>query len=161
MEASGFCHLNCLGVRRGLWNDVGGMDEGIRWECDRDLYLKLVEAARSIRHHPAVVAYHRVPDPAKSVNMTTSLSMVDKRVLQNLVMDKALSRSRHPAVQRHARRHKAWALQKLAQEHAARGDWPQAGYYARQALGAAPGLRWAWYTVQASLRGLQRPPRPQ
>jgi glycosyltransferase involved in cell wall biosynthesis len=32
MKATGFCHLNCLTVRRTLYQSIGGMDEGIRWE---------------------------------------------------------------------------------------------------------------------------------
>lgn len=72
MATTGFCHLNCLVVRRALFQSVGGMDEGIRWECDRDLYLKLIEAAGPMLHHPAVVSYHRVPDPKKAANMTTT-----------------------------------------------------------------------------------------
>ncbi|MEK8024414.1 MAG: hypothetical protein RLY78_2311 [Pseudomonadota bacterium] len=154
MAIDGFCHLNALTVRRALWEQIGGMDEGIRWECDREVWLRLVEAARRMRHHPGVMSWHRVPDPTKALNMTTSLSTADKRVLQCLVLDKVLVRARHPAVIAHAREHKAWALKKLAADCAERGDWPLAGWYARQAFGAAPGLKWGLWTLQASLRGL-------
>lgn len=152
IASAGFCHINCLGVRRALYEQVGGMDEGIRWECDRDLFLKLVETAGLILHHPDVVSYHRVPDPTKALNMTTAMGMVDKRLLQCLVMDKALARARHPAILRHARLHKGFALKKIATAFAAQNDWASASFYARQALGAAPGLKWAGYTLQCMLR---------
>ncbi len=154
MATTGFCHLNCLVVRRALFQAVGGMDEGIRWECDRDLYLKLIEAAGAMLHHPAVVSYHRVPDPKKAANMTTTLGMVEKRVLQALVMDRTLARSHDPHIRRHAREHKGYALKKIASELAQAGDWPLASFYARQALGAAPGFKWLAFTLQCMLRGM-------
>ena len=140
MQSSGFCHLNCLTVRRQLFEAVGGMDEGIRWECDRDLFLKLVDVATCMRFHPGVVSYHRVPDPAKAANMTTMLGMLDKRLLQAIVLDRAQIRARHPRIRQHARQHKAYALERMAIEFAGRGDWPAARAYAGQALGARPSL---------------------
>ena len=154
MATSGFCHLNCMLVRRELFNQVGGMDEGIRWECDRDLYLKLIDAANLMIHHPAVVSYHRVPDPNKANNMTTTLGMVEKRLLQTMVLDRALLRSRHPLIRRHARTHKAYALKKIAIEYANAGDWQPACFYAGQALGAAPGLKWLGFTLRCLARRL-------
>lgn len=140
MQTSGFCHLNCLIVRRALFDAVGGMDEGIRWECDRDIFLKLVDAAASMRFHPGVVSYHRVPDPAKAANMTTTLGMLEKRLLQAIVLDRAQIRTRHPLIRQHARQHKAYALERMAIEFSVRGDWPAARAYAGQALGARPSL---------------------
>lgn len=154
MACDGFCHLNCLTVRRALYQEVGGMDEGIRWECDRDIYLKLIEAARCMRHHPAVVSYHRVPDPSKANNMTTAMAMVDKRLLQAIVLDRALIRSKHPLIRDHARRHKAYALERIAQEFAQAGDWSRAGIYAAQALGASPSPGRLGLAAKCLLRGL-------
>ena len=151
-KCSGFCHLNCLIVRRALFEQVGGMDEGIRWECDRDIYLKLIEAGSLKLHHPTVMAYHRVPDPKKANNMTTMLGMVEKRLLQTVVMDRALARSHNRWIRKHAREHKAYALKKIAVEFANAGNWTDASHYAGQALGAAPGLKWFSYTLLCHIR---------
>ena len=161
MATTGFCHVNCLAVRRALFEQVGGMDEGIRWECDRDLFLKLIEASQHMLHHPAVVAYHRVPDPSKAANMTTAMGMIDKRLLQTLVLDRAVARSRDPAIRQHARLHKGFALKKIATEYANQGDWTGARYYAAQALGATPGWKWALYTLQCILRSALAGPVPR
>lgn len=147
MACDGFCHVNCLVVRRALFQQVGGMDEGIRWECDRDLFLKLIEVAGMMLHHPAVVAYHRVPDPAKTSNMTTALGMLEKRLLQTIVLDRALLRTSQPAIAAHAREHKGYALRKMALEFAAQRDWARASIYANQALGVWPGFKWALYCL--------------
>lgn len=140
LQTPGFCHLNCLTVRRALFESVGGMDESIRWECDRDLFLKLIDAAQCIRFHPAVMSYHRVPDPTKAANMTTTLSMLEKRLLQAIVLDRAQIRAQHPTIRRHARQHKAYAIEHMAGEFASRGDWPAARAFAGQALGMRPSL---------------------
>ena len=151
MRCTGFCHLNCLVVRRALFNSVGGMDEGIRWECDRDLFLKLIEASTLMLHHPAVVSYHRVPDPSKANNMTTALGMVEKRLLQSIVLDRALARSSNASIKHHAREHKGYALKKIALEYADTGNWADASFYAAQALGAAPGAKWLLFTLRCLL----------
>ena len=152
MASTGFCHLNCLVVRRALFDEVGGMDEGIRWECDRDLFLKLIDSSQHMLHNPAVVSYHRVPDPSKTTNMTTAMGMIEKRLLQTLVLDRAVLRSRDPAIRQHARQHKGYALKKIASEFAAKGDWIDARYYAGQALGATPGLKWLLFCLQCAVR---------
>lgn len=151
VHTTGFCHLNCLTVRRELFLQVGGMDEGIRWECDHDLILKLLDQAQTMIFHPAVMSYHRVPDPAKANNMTTALGMVEKRLLQSLVFDRAHLRSRHPSIRRLARKNKVYALERMAQELAQSGDWSAARHYAAQALGASPtpGRALLWLRVLA------------
>jgi glycosyltransferase involved in cell wall biosynthesis len=118
----GFCHVNCLIVRRDLWQAVGGMDETIRWECDRDLFLRLIDAAGTMLHHPSFVAAHAVPDPAKSANMTTAMPMLEKRLHQLRVVDKAALFARHPAIRAHGRQHRRYVLQKMAEALAAEGD---------------------------------------
>lgn len=138
MATAGFCHLNCLTVRRELYQQVGGMDEGVRWECDRDLMLKLVDEAQCMVFHPGVMSYHRVPDPTKTTNMTTTLGVLEKRLLQSIVLDRALIRARHPAIRQHARQHKVYAVERIAAEFATRGDWSSALFYAGQAFGARP-----------------------
>jgi glycosyltransferase involved in cell wall biosynthesis len=152
MASTGFCHLNCLTVRKAVFDQVGGMDEGVRWECDRDIFLKLIEQSQRMLHHPKVMSYHRVPDPTKTNNMTTALGMAEKRLLQTIVLDRAVIRSHHPAIVQHARLHKGYALKKIAGEYAQKGDWHRASFYARQAQGATPSLKWWLFTLQCMVR---------
>ena len=46
----------------------------IRWENDRDLYLRLLDSATHMVHHPALTARHHVPDPKLSPSITTGTS---------------------------------------------------------------------------------------
>jgi glycosyltransferase involved in cell wall biosynthesis len=161
IPTQGFCHVNCLIVRRGLWDSIGGMDEGIRWECDRDLYVRLIDhASGPMLHHPAVTARHNIPDPAKTANMTTALPMLHKRLHQLRALDKAALFGRHSEIRAEARVERGYTLKKMSEELAGAGDWPAAAHYARAALGSAPTAGWfaltAWYETR-SLASRLRP----
>ena len=154
LRCTGFCHLNTLIVRRHFYDEVGGMDEGIRWECDRDLFLRLIDRAREIRYSPEVIGRHNVPDAKAQSSMTTSLSDIDRRLYQLRVLDRAILFSEHRAIRDHARHHKAYALKRITEALAAAGRTEEAGFYAREALGAGPNLKWAAYTGWQMLRAL-------
>lgn len=155
VSLDGFCHLNCLVVRRALWETVGGMDEAIRWECDRDLFVRLIDTATGpMLHNPAVVSRHNIPDPTRAVNMTTALSQVAKRLQQLRVVDKAILFARHPEIRAAGRRHRNWTLQKLAEELAGAGKDEAAAHFARGAVmdSMSPGFatKTALYTLRAA-----------
>src|SRR5262249_5541019 len=115
LKSSGFCHLNTLIVRRALYEQIGGMDETIRWEGDHDLYLRLVDHAVTIKYMPVTVSQHNIPDPARAASMTTSLSEAERRFFQLAVYERARDHSRHPAIREHARRHAVYVLKRIAE----------------------------------------------
>jgi len=158
LSAGGFCHLNCLILERGLYQRSGGMDEDIRWEGDRDLFYRLIERAARIVHDPAIVARHNVPDPHLRESVTTTATTLEKRLCQLRLLDKAILFAGHPAIRRHARKHKAITLKKIAQALAGERLWPGAAFYAREALATGPTLKWLGYTVYCHLRQLSRRP---
>lgn len=154
LQSRGFCHLNTLIVRRPLYEEIGGMAETIRWECDHDIYFRLIDRANLIKYLPVTVARHNVPDPSKRASMTTALSETERRQFQLTVFDRALCFARHPAIRAHARRHKAYALKRIAESLANSGRRTDAAFYAREALGAGPSVKWAGYTGWLMLRAL-------
>ena len=40
LSSAGFAHLNCSVFNRAFYNAIGGMDESIRYENDRDVYIR-------------------------------------------------------------------------------------------------------------------------
>jgi glycosyltransferase involved in cell wall biosynthesis len=146
VNAGGFCHLNTMIVQRALYNAVGGMDEGIRWECDHDLFLRLIDKAAVTLLSPAVVSRHNIPDPAKGTSMTTSLNEVERRLFQLRVFEKASLFAEHPEIRAHGRQYQGYTLKRIAEALAAAGDRHAAAYYARLALAVAPTLKWVGYT---------------
>jgi glycosyltransferase involved in cell wall biosynthesis len=147
LKTPGFCHLNCLIVRRALFQHVGGLDETIRWEGDRDVYLRLIDAASTMVYHPRFTARHNIPDPAKTANMTTAINDLQKRLSQLRVVDKAASLARHPRIRAHGRAHRAFVMRKIAAQLAISGDRRGAAAYARSAFGSRP-------TIGSSLSAL-------
>jgi len=160
LGCNGFCHLNTLISRRALFLEAGGMDETLRWECDHDLYFRLIDRANSIVYAPGFVARHNIPDPAASASMTTGLSELQRRLFQLRVFDKAALFASHPAIRAYGRRHRGYTLKRIAEELAKGNDYGAAYHYARTALGALPTAKWAAYTaalgVKAALQARRR-----
>jgi glycosyltransferase involved in cell wall biosynthesis len=156
LQSRGFCHLNTLIVRRGLFEDVGGMEESIRWEEDRDLYLRLIDSATITKYAPVTVARHNVPDPAKAASMTTALSHLERRLFQLTVFDRALHLTQHPRIRSYARRQKGYALKRIAESLASNGRYYDALIYARDALRLSPTFKWSAYTAWLALRATSR-----
>ncbi len=150
--AGGFCHCNCLMVRRDLYVRVGGRDESIRWESDHDLFLRLLDNARYLLHHPAITARHHVPNAQLANSVTTGLSMVERRLWQVRIMDKTTILPKSPLLRAYGRRHKGYALKHIATELAALRLWSLASVYAAQGLAVLPGIKWAGFAASCYLR---------
>ena len=154
LTAHGFCHLNTTIVRRALFLAIGGLDENIRYECDRDFYLRAIDAAQQILYRPGVVARHNVPDPSRQANMSTAVSVLEKRLFQLRVLDRGLLFARDPAIRAHARRHKGYVLNAMAEELARDGRHAIASRYACEALACGFSPKWFAYAGYLGLRGL-------
>ena len=136
------CHLNTTIVSRDFYLRLGGLDEGLRYEEDRDFYLRAIDQARSIKFLPDIVSRHNIPDPRAGTSMSTAESELSKRLYQLRVMDKAILFSTRPELRRYAMRHRLYALEHIAAE-ARRAERPDcAAYYRREALLAK--LAWGW-----------------
>jgi len=152
LGSQGFCHLNTLIVRRALYEEIGGMEERIRWEEDRDLYLRILDRATVMKYMPATIARHNIPDPSKTASMTTSLSESERRLFQLTVFKRAQRLCQHPTIRAHAHRHYIYTLKRIAEALANSGRHVDAARYAREALRAGPTAKWAGYTVWLTLR---------
>jgi len=154
LTAHGFCHLNTTVVRRELFLVLGGLDENIRYECDRDFYLRAIDAATRIVYRPGIVARHNIPDATRRDNMSTTVSALEKRLFQLRVLDRGLLFARDPAIRTHARRHKGYVLKAMAEELTRSGRHAAASRYAYEALAFGCSLKWLAYTGYLGLRGL-------
>lgn len=151
LQSQGFSHLNTLIVRRALYEEIGGMEEAVRWEHDRDLYLRLIDRATVMKYAPITVARHNIPE---TTSITTSLSDLERRLDQLMVFRRARYLNRHPAIRAHARRHEGYTLKRIAESLATAGRHAEAACYARDALRTHPTVKWAVYTAWLTLRAL-------
>jgi glycosyltransferase involved in cell wall biosynthesis len=128
-----FCHLNTTIIARPLFEAIGGMDESLRYEGDREFYLRAISAAQLIRFLPDVVARHNIPDPRTKASASTSETELSRRLSQLRVFDKtALSASR-AEVRRYALTQRAYTLAHIAELAAQTGMRESAALYRREA----------------------------
>jgi glycosyltransferase involved in cell wall biosynthesis len=152
LRCQAHCHVNTTIVMRRFFLDIGGFDEGIRYECDRDFYLRAIDKARLIRFLPFTTSRHNIPDPAAKASLSTAESELSKRLYQLRVFDKAALLSRRPEVRRYAMLQRAYALKHIATEAARVGRADCAVYYAREALTAKFSLGWAVIVILFALQ---------
>ena len=149
-----FAHLNTMICRRTLYAECGGMDESIRYECEWDLYFRLIEGARQIAFHSGYVARHNVPDAGARANASTVVSDLQKLLLRIRVMDKALLFSGSPAIRRRAGEVKTLSLKRIAELMAKRGEWRTSLHYASEAMWTGFNIKWTAYCCYLAVRAL-------
>lgn len=114
LRGDGFSHLNVTVFRRDFFLSLGGLDELLRYEEDRDLFLRGIDAATRILYRPAVTALHRIPAPRGAAQASRAGLMLDRRLQQLRVLDKCLLGARRAGLRRWARRQKVYLLAQLA-----------------------------------------------
>ena len=152
MKCSGFGHLNTTIVRKAIYTQIKGMDENIRYECDLDFYLRIIDAAAVIRYYPGYTSRHNAPDPTQALNMSTIVSFNEKMLSRAYVWDKALLFARTSAIRETAIRSKAYTYKKIACTLVNDAQFKQGFYYARAALAGGTNLKWLAYCTYIGLR---------
>lgn len=160
LRAQGFCHVNTTLVRLAFFRALGGFDPALRYEGDRDFYLRAIDRAQAITYAPRCVARHTVPDPARQDNVSTLVSDIGKRRCQVALLDKAVRSARQEVVRAYARRHRGYALRHLALALHRAGCRGEASRQAVAALRAGFTLPWlavcGWLAVRAVVPGSPR-----
>lgn len=154
LSAEGFAHLNCSVIRRAFYDEIGGMDENIRYECDRDIFIRSIDSAQSMLFNPKVISRHHIPDVKKASNMSTAITIFQKKLFQLTVFDKAILQSKNRTVARWAKRAKSYELKKIARTLADHGNYADALFYGIEALGSGFGLKWLAFVAYCAARRL-------
>lgn len=145
MEHPGFAHVNCTLITRRLFEEIDGFDHDIRYECDRDFFLRSIDHAREVRYDPTVMSKHYVPDPKKTVNMSTAVSLYQKMLYRSYVLDKAVLLGKHAEIRKHGRQYQAYTKKRFAEELDKEGRTRDAFFYASQALVNGFTVKWLGY----------------
>lgn len=156
LAQGGFCHLNTTIISRSLCERIGGFDESLRYEEDRDFYLRSIQGATSIRYAPSFVSRHNIPNPKQQDSASTAISDLEKHLMQLRVLDKAIMLSDDEGIRAYAMRHKRWVLLKVSDACRALGRSGAARYYRWEAIGAGLGGRGRLAEVWAMLRRAAR-----
>jgi GT2 family glycosyltransferase len=151
MTRSALSHLNTTVLSRKLFEAIGGFDERLRYEEDRDFCLRAIDRATRILYQPACVGVHHVPDAAQRASASTAVGETDKRLAQLLMYDKALLACRRLECREHARKAKSQVLKRLSEQLTRQGDERQAHNYRLQALATDFSAKWLAHTLLARL----------
>ena len=154
LSSGGFAHLNCSIVRRQLYLDIGGMDENIRYECDRDIYIRTIDAASHILYCPVTISKHNIPDPKKKDNMSTMVSAFEKYLYQIVIYEKAILLSEKASIRRFAKAGLSYIFKHISVIYLQRKDVVSACCYARKALSLKFSVKWWLHTIGLTIKAL-------
>ena len=157
LSSVGFAHLNCSAFRREFYLAIGGMDETIRYENDRDMYIRSVDAAQVMLYSTDYMSVHNIPDVTKKNNMSTVSSQIDKKIYQMRVYDKGISFSTNIAVVRFCCKAKVYEMKHAARILAREKQYTGAAHYAKAALADGFNLRWLAYTLYLIFQAKLKP----
>jgi glycosyltransferase involved in cell wall biosynthesis len=157
LSCGSFAHLNCSIFERNFYESLGGMDESIRYENDRDIFIRSIDAASVILFSTRFTALHNIPDVHAKKNMSTVQSSIQKKLLQMRVYDKGISLCKKDEVVRFCCRGKTYELKHLATILAKSNRYRSAALYARTALISGFNLRWLAYTLYLTIQSWLKP----
>ncbi|MFT4517657.1 MAG: glycosyltransferase involved in cell wall biosynthesis [Halioglobus sp.] len=154
LGSGGFGHLNCSVFNRDFYANIGRMDESIRYENDRDVYLRAIDEAKTILFSTQYMSLHNIPDVHKKSNMSTMSSNIEKKLYQMRVYDKGIALAQRPSIAKFCRKAKVYELKHVATILAEQKNFRAALHYARESLIGGFNLRWFAYTISLSLKVL-------
>ncbi|MDP2902550.1 MAG: glycosyltransferase [Methylovulum sp.] len=152
LVSDNFCHLNCIIVKKSLYQSIGGMDECLRYEPDRDIYLRLIDEADNIIHNPNVIARHNIPDQSKKNNASTVHSDLQKKLFQLRAVDKGILFLKNKSVISFCKIRKSYLLKHIAELLLKEKKYDLALLYAKEALSIRFSIKWLAYTLLIFLR---------
>ncbi|MBT0960586.1 glycosyltransferase family 2 protein [Denitromonas iodatirespirans] len=154
LKLPSFAHLNCSIYRRSFFDELGGLDESLRYEEDRDIFLRAIDAADGILYNPIVVARHHIPNRQGADNASTMVGALEKKLYQLRIFDKAILGARSASIRRYAQRAKGYELKHIAQILAQAGRIGDALFYMKESLMISFSLKALAWTLWLALRAL-------
>lgn len=152
--SGGFAHLNCSIVSRKLYLDIKGMDENIRYECDRDIFIRFVDAANGILYNEKIISQHHIPDPKKSDNMSTLVSSFEKKIYQITVYEKAILLSKHAEIRDFCKLGLSYIFKTISEELSSQNRAHDALSYAYKGLALEYSIKWHLYCLVLRFKGI-------
>jgi glycosyltransferase involved in cell wall biosynthesis len=154
LNATGFPHQNCWVIATKLYNRIDGMDENLRYEPDRDIYLRALDKANGLIYDANVVALHNIPDNSKKNNASTLTSNKQKLLFQLRTVEKGILFSEKTEISKFCIKRKGYILKKLTEILAKEKNHKLAFLYAKEALGVSFTFKWLLFTKLCALKAL-------
>jgi len=142
LKLFGFCHMNCLVISKELFLEVGGMDECLRYEPDRDIYNRAIDTANLILFNASYTSKHNIPDPSLKNNASTMISLIEKKLFQLRTADKGILFSTNETLRSSCKLAKHYHFQHITEELKCQGKYDIAIHYGWLAFASKPSFRW-------------------
>lgn len=146
-----FAHINTIIVKKDLFQTVGGFDEAIRYEEDRDLFYRLINQAHCIWATGITNAKHYIPKQRVSAS---SIEIIEKLRLQAIVFSKSINYTSNPRHLKLRIRQLQFTYIKFAEYFVAHKKYSQAIIYSKLATSLQFSLKWCCYTQYLKLKEL-------
>lgn len=154
LQSNGFAHLNCSIFRKDFYFMLEGMDENIRYECDRDIYIRSIDSAENILYQPKFVSLHNIPNNKDSSNMSTLVNDIDKKLYQLRVYEKGILKSKNKNIKKMCFVGKMYLLKFLAESFYRNGKDDVAFIYAKEALAINYTLKWHFFVIYLRFKNM-------
>lgn len=140
LSARGFAHLNCTIVKSALFKQVGGFDESLRYEEDKDLYWRLVDNADVIAFDTSYVAIHNVPDLRPSAS--NLINDLKKKETQLYIAEKNLLLANNKSLSNACKLSIGYACKNISQILIQQKKYKEAEYYIKKVLAVEVNFKW-------------------
>ncbi len=155
LQSTGFAHMNCSIYRQAFFStEVGGMNENIRYESDRDLYYRAIDKAECILFSPCFIAKHYIPEKKNRDNVTTKLQVLDKLLFQIQSYNRFVLFAKNQQIVERARIAKIHALKKMTEELYAQKEYSKALNFGKEALSSKLTVKWLIFLVLVKIKQL-------
>tara|TARA_R110001583_G_scaffold7158_6_gene35655 strand:+ start:1467 stop:3404 length:1938 start_codon:yes stop_codon:yes gene_type:complete len=154
LKATGFPHQNCWAIATKLYNEIGGMDENLRYEPDRDIYLRAIDNAESILYDKTVMSLHNIPDKTKSTNASTKTNVLEKLLFQLRTVEKSILFGKKQEIRRFCITRKGYILKTITETLVAEKKHKLAFLYAKEALAVSFTFKWLLFTTWCAIKSI-------
>lgn len=154
MTSPGFAHVNTTIVRHDLFAKISGFDTSIRYENDRDFYLRAVDAAEHIFYIDRTIARHYIPKIQDQVSASLSVGHIDKFLYQIHLGRKSILFSKNASIRQYSRNYTSYVLRHLSVHLYKSKQYAKAASFAMQALAIRRTNKWLIFTTYLVARRL-------
>lgn len=146
-----FAHINTIIVSKELFQKIGGFDEAIRYEEDRDIFYRLIGTAETIWATGIISAKHYIPKKRVSAS---SIELIEKLRLQSIVFSKSINNSNNPQRLKLIVTELQFIYRKHVEYFLAHEEYRKAVIYAKLSTSLRFNLKWFFYTKYLKLKEL-------
>jgi glycosyltransferase involved in cell wall biosynthesis len=158
LSSNGFAHLNGTLLKKTFFDAVGGLDESLCYEEDRDFYYRSIDQAETILFNPNIVARHNIPDRSKTNNASTAVGDMGKILNRLSFYEKNIVKVKHQTIRERFIQGKVYEYKNLAMLMKQNDEPKLASLYAKHALANRYSLKWGLYTLYLSIVALKSSP---